>query len=159
MKLIVCARDVDDTLQAGDLIAWLPDNGYEGDKVGLYNSLLTAKRGKTEYLNRTPFEIVNAPLITEADCLVIRDDIYSYGVDGSDGVERKWKIDTSTLEQRGVGDYPPGDKSETAERWRKVLTGENIRRDTFRAYKEITRNDIDMPSIIIARPQLLKPGR
>jgi len=151
VKLIICSRDIDSTLLKGDLISWLDDNVKLGTAEGLYNALFhDVYVNQNDYLNSVPFTVLNLPLITFEDIRPILEDVIILGVDGADGNIRKWKIDDSALEQRGISDYPINDVSLTKVKWSEVLP-EPIRRDTLRAYREITRADIVITDILVAR--------
>lgn len=144
MKLVICSRDVDETLVKGDLISWHDEAEFEGRYVGLHNAVSNGL-GKDEYLNSHPFTILILPLITYEDIRVIIED-----VDIDTGI-RKWKIDDSSLEQRGQGSvYSDEDNMPTKLRWEEVFAPP-IRRDTLRAYREISRSDIVIADILVAR--------
>lgn len=152
MKLIICSRDIDDTLIEGDLISWHDDDDVGGKSEGLFNALTHGVYNQSDYLANIPFIILNAPLITLADIRPIVEDVTAVGEnDGEDDSIRNWKIDISMLERRPQGSfYNEADMSATKARWGQVITGQ-IRRDTFNAYREITRADLTIDMIMVAR--------
>ena len=153
MILVICGVTHHRLLE-GDLIEWHSDNYELANKMGIYNSVKLNKFPDADaYLNRMPFTILRLPLVTEADCLVIRDDGHIFQNElGSFFQIRKFMIDASTLEQRADGElYPVDDTSPTRQHWSEVIPG-RIRRDTHRAYREIIRSDITINDIRIDRP-------
>lgn len=147
MKLIICNRDIDVTLVEGDLISWHDDSAALGTHEGLFNALFSGKfPDQISYTN--PFVILTLPLITYEDIQLIKED-----VDTDGQIEtRKWKIDFSNLEQRVQGStYASDDITPTKLRWEQVIKAGLIRRDTLRAYGEITRNDVVINDILVAR--------
>ncbi len=145
MRLIICSRNIDSTLVKGDLISWHDDASEIGDAEGLFNALKSGVyKDQAAYLAEAPFTILNLPRITYNDIKIIIDDTVKFT--GT----RKWKIDDSALEQRGNSTYPANDNSPNNRRWKNVISG-NVRRDTLRAYREITRADIVISNIIVPR--------
>lgn len=172
MKLIVCSKDIDATLIKGDLISWRDDAAEIGNAEGLYNALsFGAYPSAEDYLTKSPFTILTLPLITYEDMRPIIEEVVHfdfYGVPIADiaayydvmydsdiqtvTTKRKWKIDDSALELRANGStYAAGDISPTKSRWTQVIKTGLIRRDTLNAYREITRADIVIGDILVAR--------
>ena len=164
MKLIICSKDIDETLIKGDLISWHDDDGFEGKEVGLFNAVTNGK-DSAKYLATTPFIILNLPLITQADIqpivdeMIYRDamnvpidDIAAFDIASTDYTsKRKWKVDFSGLELRSQGStYTDADVSPAKARWAQVVAPP-IRRDTLNAYLEITRDDIVIADILVLR--------
>jgi len=150
MKLVVCYKNIDTTLQQGDLISWHEDGEFEGQSVGLYNYLKYGKGTKDEYLATTPFITIDAPLITYEDIRIILEDVDLIPlnlpfVDDNFARVRKWKLDLTNSELREQNTfYIINDVSFEKLRWLEVLP-EPIRRDTLNAYLEIT-----LPTAVIA---------
>jgi len=153
MKLIVCARDIDDTLIKGDLISWHRDNEFEGNKVGLINAVEGGSSPDVDsYISRTPFIILTLPLVTYRDIKPIIDE-YNFVLvrEGRENTGRKWKIDFSNLEMRTRDTYySDNDTTPTKARLRRAVKN-RIRRDTLNAYNEITRSDITIDDIKVLR--------
>jgi len=143
MKLIVCCKDVDDSLSKGDLISWREDDAFEGKRVGLFNAVKYNEYTKEDYLERTPFIVLNIPSITYDDLKVMWEDVdLTPDENGDPKGTLLWKIDFEKLERRPVGSiYSQEETQPTKQRWNKVIDGD-IRRDTLRAYREITRPDV-----------------
>jgi len=148
MILVVCNKDVDWTLLKGDLIAWHDDKEYLGRQVSVVNGVTQgAYLDKDEYLAKAPFIILNLPLVTEHDALIIAREMIIFGEDSS---VRKWKVDFSALEQRSESYYDDLIQSDTKDKFLPIESGQ-VRRDTLTAYNEITRNDITIDDIKVLR--------
>lgn len=171
MKLVICSKDVDNTLIAGDLISWHEDNANTGKHVGLHNALASSGYANSaNYLDKTPFLIITFPLITYEDIrpileemvyldamMIPIDDIAAYEAAIYDpGVqtytsERKWKIDISNLESRQANTfYSPQDIAAEKTKWLQVLEPP-IRRDTVNAYHEATLPTTVISDILVLR--------
>ena len=154
MILIVCARDIDSTLIKGDLIAWHDQESKLGKKEGIINAVTKSGRDKADYMQKSPFIILNLPLITYSDIQPIIEDMNFEGdIESGDMVAttRKYKINFDSLENRGEGSkYPADDESTTRSRYTGIESG-LVRRDTLKAYNELTRNDITIEDIQVLR--------
>ena len=166
MKLVVCSRDIDTTLIKGDLISWHEEADYLGDSVSLHAALNKGTYPSAEdYLTKTPFLVVNFPLITYEDIQPIIeefiyldnlnipiDDIAAFSEISQDYTsKRKWKIDISGLETRQANTfYAPQDIAAEKTKWLEVLPPP-IRRDTINAYREAT-----LPTTVIADIMVLR---
>lgn len=166
MKLVICSKDVDNTLIAGDLISWHDNNASTGNHVGLHNALASSGYANSaNYLDSTPFLIITFPLITYEDIrpifeemvyldamMIPIDDIAAFNEISSDYTSvRKWKIDISNLESRQANTfYTPQDIAAEKTKWLQVLEPP-IRRDTVNAYREATLPTTLISDILVLR--------
>jgi len=154
MILIVYARDIDHARKKGDLIAWHEQESALGKKEGIINAVTKSGRAKADYMQKSPFIILNLPLITYEDIQPIIEEMNFEGdIDSGDmvAIGRKWKISFDNLEKRGNGSkYAADDNSATRSRYTGIESG-LVRRDTLRAYNELTRNDITINNIQVLR--------
>ena len=165
MKLVVCIKNIGSTLQQGDLIAWFSDGVYEGHEVGLYNYLKNGKGSKNNYLSKTPFLVVDLPLVSYEDIQPIIeemvyldptktqiDDIALYAETKDDYTSsRKWKLTADNLDQETLNSFfSSNDTSPIKAKWGEVMSG-RIRKDTINAYLEGTLPTTVIADILVAR--------
>jgi len=166
MKLVICSRDIDETLIEGDLISWHDDASTLGNSEGMYNALRSGSYpDSVDYLSKVPFLVVTFPLITYEDMRPIIeemihldnlnipiDDIAAFNETSGDySSARKWKIDISGLETRQANTfYAPEDIAAEKTKWLEVLSPP-IRRDTINAYQEATLPTTSIGDILVLR--------
>lgn len=164
---MVCARDIDSTLVRGDLIAWHEADHPFGRQEGIINAITRGRtRDIVEYIGKSPFIILNLPLVSRRDIEPIRKEMHYEDMEYEEYNERKdimvagirkeattrvWKIDFSQLELRTRDSYYAVDAvSTTREKYLAIEKG-LVRRDTLNAYNEITRDNITIDDIKVLR--------